>query len=222
MVITAVLGAGFGQHIYDLDLDAIHKLLKGRSSGHSFRNQFPILTPTQITYAMSILYNFGVFFIKLSITFQACYTVGFSLILAFIRTPAKAWWELPLRADHCPSFARTMAIYVSLRSFSVVTEVLVLCLPLRIVWGLMMPVSQRVKYVVLFLLGLMYVGVLSRSWKLLIGCEGFASLLSSDWHISRDCSSALISHVCPFLHRCQTRPRFMLREYQGSLSQSRY
>lgn len=44
MVIIAVLGAGFGQHIYDLDLDAIHKLLKARNSGHSFHNQSPVLT----------------------------------------------------------------------------------------------------------------------------------------------------------------------------------
>lgn len=127
---------------------------------------------------MPILYNFGVFFIKLSIlllyqrlfghhtklqrwiigliAFQACYTVAFSLVLAFICTPAKAWWEPSLRADHCPSFAHTMAIYVSLRSISVSTEILVLCLPMKIVWGLMMPVSQRMKLVVLFLLGLMY------------------------------------------------------------------
>lgn len=168
---------------------------------------------------MPILYNFGVFFIKLSIlllyqrlfgheiklqrwiigliAFQACYTVGFSLVLAFICTPAKAWWELSLRADHCPSFPRTMAIYVSLRSISVFTEVVVLCLPIRIVWGLMMPVNQRVKLVVLFLLGLMYVRVLPRSRKVLIWCEGLASLLWSDWPISRGCFSALISHVCP-------------------------
>lgn len=39
--------------------------------------------------------------------------------------------------------------------------------------------------------------VRSRSRTLLIWCEGLASLLSSDWHISHGCFSALISHVCP-------------------------
>lgn len=131
---------------------------------------------------MPILYNFGVFSIKLSIlllyqrlfgtsktmhrrivalaAFQAAYTVGFSLVLAFICSPAKAWWELPLRAEHCPTFKRTMAVYVGLRSVSVATEVLVLCLPMGTVWGLMMPVRQRMKLVVLFLLGMMYARLL--------------------------------------------------------------
>lgn len=102
-----------------------------------------------------------------------------------------------MRADHCPSFAHTMAIYVSLRSISVFTEVSVLCLPIKIVWGLMMPVSHRVKLVVLFLLGLMYARVLSRSGQMLMSGEGLASLLSSGWRISRGCYSVLISHVCP-------------------------
>lgn len=45
MAVTAVLGAGFGQHIYDLDLHEIHKLLKARNSDHSFHNHSPVLTP---------------------------------------------------------------------------------------------------------------------------------------------------------------------------------
>lgn len=127
---------------------------------------------------MPILYNFGVFFIKLSlllfygrifghdrklknrikglIAFQAIYTVGFSEILVFICTPLEAWWDLPLRADHCPNFSNTMTIYVILRSISVFREVLVLCLPMKLVSGLMIPVKQKLKLLILFPPGMTY------------------------------------------------------------------
>lgn len=104
---------------------------------------------------MPILYNFGVFFNKLSlllfyrqlfghdralqhriaglVVFHAIYTMGFSAVLAFMCP--EAWWDLLLRADHCSNISNTMTIYVTLRSISVFTKILVLFLLIKTVWG---------------------------------------------------------------------------------------
>lgn len=126
---------------------------------------------------MPILYNINVFFIKLSlllfyrrlfgqdrklqllvkalILFQAIYTLGHCIGLMFICRPVQAWWIITLRVDHCPKFLDTMIIYVCLRSVSVFTDLLVLCLPMGMLWGLKIPRRQKARLAVIFGLGIM-------------------------------------------------------------------
>lgn len=126
---------------------------------------------------MPILYNLNVFFIKLSVLlfyrrlfgedqtlqrlvkvlifFDATFTVGYCFGLISICQPVQAWWVLTLRVDHCPGFSKTMAIYVSLRSISVFTDLLVLCLPMKMLWDLRIPLKQKAGLAVIFGLGIM-------------------------------------------------------------------
>ncbi|KAI5847041.1 hypothetical protein DFP73DRAFT_543950 [Morchella snyderi] len=154
----SVKTGGFGRHIYDLDSETICNLLKE-------------------TYIMPILYNVGVFFIKLSlllfyrrlfgpnrllqrlviifIIFQVIYTVGSTGGLIFICSPVYAWWYVSLRATKCPDFIKTMTIFLSLRAVSVFTDVLVLLLPMKMLWDLKIPVRQKLGLGVVFGLGIM-------------------------------------------------------------------
>lgn len=131
----------------------------------------------QITYVMPILYNVGVFFIKLShllfyrrlfgqartlqrmvkvlVAFQVMYTVAHCLGLVFVCRPVAAWWTLSLRADHCPGFSQTMIIYVSLRSVSVFADVVGLLLPMKMLRDLKIPTRHKAGLGVIFGLGIM-------------------------------------------------------------------
>lgn len=125
---------------------------------------------------MPIMYNTGVFFIKLShllfyrrlfgkartlqrivtmlILFQGMYTVGHCLGLVFVCRPVQAWWTLSLRADHCPSFSQTMVIYVTLRSISVFADVVGLLLPMKMLRDLKIPTKHKAGLAVIFGLGI--------------------------------------------------------------------
>ncbi|KAI5810694.1 hypothetical protein BZA77DRAFT_327156 [Pyronema omphalodes] len=153
----AVYHAGVGKHFYDLTgpIEA-ERLLK-------------------YTYALPMLYSLGVVIIKSSILlyyrrlfgnnkvmqnivtyfliFQWVFAISSILAFATICNPIKAWWVLSLRNGGCPTLKQTMAIYVSLRLVTVLCDIGVLCLPMRMVWKLQLPLRHRIGLLGVFALG---------------------------------------------------------------------
>ncbi|KAG0633165.1 hypothetical protein HOY80DRAFT_1141627 [Tuber brumale] len=158
MMSYGVKQAGIGKHLLDLDRDEILSLLK-------------------ITYALPIVHTLGLFPIKMSLIlfyrrlfgpnrsmqrvvkgfmiFETIHTLASSIGFIFICTPVHSWWNIFRRAQDCPTLRQTMAIYVGVRAVSVLTDILVVLLPMRLVWGLKVSVGQKIGLATIFGLGVL-------------------------------------------------------------------
>ncbi|RPB00766.1 hypothetical protein L873DRAFT_1678860 [Choiromyces venosus 120613-1] len=158
MMCYGVIYAGIGHHFLDLEIIEIMHLLR-------------------ITYSLPVLHTLGVYPIKMSlllfyrrlfgrdsllqrivkgfIIFETIHTVASSIGLIFICTPIASWWDIARRAQDCPTFHQTMIIYVSVRAVSVLTDVLVVCLPMKMVSDLKVPVMQKIGLASIFGLGVL-------------------------------------------------------------------
>lgn len=127
---------------------------------------------------MPIVYTLCILFIRLSILFfyrrlfgpnrnlqrivsafvwyEAIYTTVITLGCIFICNPVNSWWDLSRRADDCPTFRRTMGLYVGVRSLGVLEDVLILLLPMKFVFGLKLPLREKVGLCLIFSLGALY------------------------------------------------------------------
>ncbi|TGZ81843.1 hypothetical protein EX30DRAFT_395233 [Ascodesmis nigricans] len=154
--------SGIGRHYYDSSLSQLILLLK-------------------IAYAMPIIYSAGISLIKISILlfykrlfpsnarmqkvcdwfiiFQIVFTIGACIGFALICKPIEGWWRLDIRAEACPTFVATMRIYVGLRIVTVICDIAVVCLPMKMLWGLKIPRQKKAGLAVLFSLGFLACGV---------------------------------------------------------------
>jgi hypothetical protein len=87
------------------------------------------------------------------LVFQWVFAIASMLAFATICNPIKAWWVLSLRNAGCPTLKQTMAVYVSLRVVTVLCDIGVLCLPMRMVWKLELPLRHRIGLLGVFALG---------------------------------------------------------------------
>ena len=85
--------------------------------------------------------------------FETIHTFGSAIGLIFICTPVDSWWNIMRRAEDCPTFRQTMAIYVGVRAVSVLTDILVVLLPMKLVWDLKVSVKQKIGLATVFGLG---------------------------------------------------------------------
>jgi hypothetical protein len=88
--------------------------------------------------------------------FQVIYTLACCLTYALLCRPFWAWWDIYNRAHSCPTFKKITVIYVSLRVITVLTDIIVLLLPSKIIWQLRIPARQRAGLACVFALGLLY------------------------------------------------------------------
>ncbi|PWW74261.1 hypothetical protein C7212DRAFT_365278 [Tuber magnatum] len=150
--------AGIGKHLLDLELDEILDLLK-------------------ISYAMPIVHTLGLYPIKMSLLlfyrrlfgpnlplqrvvrlfmiFETIHTFGSCIGFTFMCTPIHSWWNIFRRAEDCPTLRETMAIYVGVRAVSVLTDILVVLLPMKLVWDLKASVKEKIGLATVFGLGVM-------------------------------------------------------------------
>jgi len=147
---------GWGKHFYDLSPSEFRNFLKA-------------------VYALPIVYSLGVFSVKFSIllfyrrlfgmkrnmqrlvlwfiAFQAIFAIASCFTFAFICHPIKGWWVLSMRVESCPNFHHTAAIWVSMRAVTVLCDIIVVLLPLKLVAELDLPLRQRLGLSSLFALG---------------------------------------------------------------------
>ncbi|KAL7272301.1 hypothetical protein RUND412_004893 [Rhizina undulata] len=152
--------AGFGKHFYSTGYAQAGHLLK-------------------ITYALPIIYTVGVTSIKISlllfyrrltitgpvmhkvikwmIATQVLCGVGTIFGLAFICSPLQGWWNLDVQKSitNCPNYSQTTAIYITLRTISVLSDIIILLMPVSMVWKLDLPVKQKLGLAGLFTLGML-------------------------------------------------------------------
>ncbi|KAK5108700.1 hypothetical protein LTR62_008105 [Meristemomyces frigidus] len=103
----------------------------------------------QFVFAAQLLYAVAIGLIKASLL--AFYWRLFSnLILIFICTPVQAQWDITLPGATCLS---RRAVYLGASIPNVVTDGLLLILPIPYVWSLHAPVAQRLAVAGMFLLG---------------------------------------------------------------------
>ncbi|CUS11602.1 unnamed protein product [Tuber aestivum] len=148
--------AGIGKHILELEFDEVLRLLK-------------------ITYALPIIHTLGLYPIKISlllfyrrlfgphrslqravryfIIFETIHTFGSCIGFVFMCAPVSSWWNIFRRADDCPTFHETMAIYVGVRAVSVLTDILVVLLPMKLVWDLRVSARKKIGLATVFGLG---------------------------------------------------------------------
>lgn len=89
------------------------------------------------------------------IIFQVAFALASCLTFILICHPVRAWWILADHADYCPTFKQTNARYVGLRVVTVVCDIIVVILPMRMVSKLEIPLRQRLALSILFGLGIL-------------------------------------------------------------------
>lgn len=88
------------------------------------------------------------------IGFIACWAVTALLVNIFQCTPVQYYYDKDLNG-HCMSGQR--AFFQAMGAFSLVEDVIVLCLPTPIVWGLQITFRQKIAVTLVFSLGGLYV-----------------------------------------------------------------
>lgn len=147
-----------GQHADTLNMPIIIDFLK-------------YVFPAQILYVVALAFIKGsilafywrIFAIKarlpliIGATIVAAWGIGVSLSLVFTCNPVQAQWDLTLTNAVCVS---RRAVYLGASVPNVVTDVLLLGLPIPYVWALNAPIFQRIVLVGMFSLGV-FVSVVS-------------------------------------------------------------
>ena len=79
-----------------------------------------------------------------------CWWIGFTVLNFNLCTPLRDIWDLSPNNKHdCVGGPHYIINGIS----NVLTDVLILCLPIRIVWGMLLPVRAKVGLSLVFLLG---------------------------------------------------------------------
>jgi hypothetical protein len=85
--------------------------------------------------------------------FHIIFAVVSILTYAFMCAPVSAYWRLEMRVHGCPTFRSALTMYMTLRSITVICDIALLCLPMKMVWDLKIPTRQRLGLACLFALG---------------------------------------------------------------------
>jgi len=156
--ILGVKHGGLGKHIYDSTTAEINFLLK-------------------VIYIGSVLYVIEGFFVKMSIlifylrltgraylgirrtiigmmVFVSAYTVAYVIAVSIVCGPVNAHWGSILHfAEVCPNRILYRNFFLGVSSIHVITDFIVLLLPIPMVWRLQVPLSRKFSLAALFGLG---------------------------------------------------------------------
>lgn len=78
------------------------------------------------------------------------YSISTILTLIFPCSPIKKAWDVTIVEGHCINRG---AVYLVQAITNIVTDVILLLLPIPMVWKLQMPVPQKIGLVILFIIG---------------------------------------------------------------------
>lgn len=155
--ITCILSepAGVGIHIWDLRQEQV-KMVRI----WSFATQLTFTWAVSLT-KLSILLFYLRFCttraFKISIyctmAFLVAWTINWTFLVTFQCVPVEAYWRLPKSGDHCIPLQNEMHLLHG--STNLVTDILVLLLPVPTVWSLQMPMRQKLTLIGVFTLGIM-------------------------------------------------------------------
>ena len=164
----------------------------------------------QLIVAKEVIYNPAIVAIKTSILLlyrriftERCFNSSFNMTLwctgafilsysscqalltVFYCTPVEALWDHRIEAK-CINFDQALII---LSSLNIVTDILIICLPVTQLWKLFMPKRQRCQLIGIFLLGGLFVSpsillALSSSYAACASPASSASLSLHTYHSS--------------------------------------
>jgi len=156
--ILGVKHGGLGKHIYDSTMAEIIFLVK-------------------VTYILTVLYIMEAFFVKMSIlifylrltgraylgirrtiigmmVFVSVHTVAYVIGFSVVCGPSVHWNSTVHFTGTCPNQNVFRNSFIGVSSIHVITDFVILLLPIRIVWRLQVPLSRKFSLAALFGLGL--------------------------------------------------------------------
>lgn len=133
------------------------------------------------------------FHVAVYITMFIVIGANFALIFAFIFacTPVKRGWDITITEGSCINRA---ALYIATAVLNMITDILLLLLPIPIVVRLQMPRIQKLGLILIFAIGSMYVCFSLSSPRHSRVKPGRSSPLASASSFSSPCSQAQTQH----------------------------
>ncbi|EPS45369.1 hypothetical protein H072_623 [Dactylellina haptotyla CBS 200.50] len=193
--ITCILSepAGVGIHIWDLPQDRV-KMVRI----WSFATQLTFTWAVSLTKVSILLFYFRFcttrsFKVSIWITlvFIVAWTITWTFLIIFQCVPVSAYWRLPRSGDKCITLQNELHLLHG--STNLITDVLVLLLPIPTVWRLQMPTRQKITLVGVFTLGI--VAPLSAILRLIYIQKATVSWDQSWWCIELWIYTSLETHV---------------------------
>ncbi|KUL81452.1 hypothetical protein ZTR_09886, partial [Talaromyces verruculosus] len=153
LTVYAEVKGALGRHVNSVDLDRVELSLKSLFV-------IILLYPVVVAFVKSstlLLYS-HLFGVRREFRMQICvalvivwgWAVGVALSTLFICTPMEFNWNPTLPAGRC---GHQNAFYIAGGIANTMTDVLIMAMPIPHIWGLQMPVSQRVAVSSVFALG---------------------------------------------------------------------
>ncbi|KAF3925151.1 hypothetical protein ABW20_dc0101494 [Dactylellina cionopaga] len=199
--VTCILsqGAGVGTHIWDLKQDEV-KMVRI----WSFATQLTFTWAVSLT-KFSILLFYRRFCttrtfkisIYLTMLFIGAWTINWTFLIIFQCLPVEAYWRLPRSGDRCITLQNELHLLHG--STNLVTDIIVLLLPIPTVWSLQMPTRQKLTLIGVFALGivaplsailrLIYIQKATISWDQSWWCFELWIYTSLETHVGIICAS---------------------------------
>ncbi|KAL8993916.1 MAG: hypothetical protein Q9169_005990 [Polycauliona sp. 2 TL-2023] len=151
--------AGTGRHMITLSLDQIVSFVKTYQATQILFGCSITATKLSILFFYNRLFPYRTFYIVSLITGVASILWWIGLILtAFLHCRPFAYnWDRSIPNGHCTD---DNLIGYTITSFNIVTDLVVLVLPIPWLWGMNMAVPKRMAVVGLFVLGSLYVSLI--------------------------------------------------------------
>ncbi|KAK6352870.1 hypothetical protein TWF696_004870 [Orbilia brochopaga] len=199
--ITCILsqGAGVGTHIWDLTQDEVNRVRIW-----SFATQLTFTWSVGLTKFSILLFylrfcttrSFKIS-IYASMIFMSAWLITWTFLVIFQCVPVSAYWRLPRAGDRCITLQNELHLLHG--TTNLVTDVLVLLLPIPSLWTLQMPLRQKLTLVGVFTLGivaplsailrLIYIQKATISWDASWWCMELWVYTSLETHVAIVCAS---------------------------------
>ncbi|KAK6540232.1 hypothetical protein TWF694_009048 [Orbilia ellipsospora] len=193
--ITCILSepAGVGIHIWDLTPDRVTTVRIW-----SFATQLTFTWAVSLTKVSILLFyirfcttrSFKIS-IYATLIFVAAWTICWTFLIIFQCVPVSAYWRFPRSGDKCISLQNQLHLLHG--STNLITDVLILLLPIPTVWSLKMPTRQKLTLIGVFSLGI--VAPLSAILRLIYIQKATISWDQSWWCIELWIWTSLETHV---------------------------
>ncbi|KAF3283691.1 hypothetical protein TWF173_000072 [Orbilia oligospora] len=199
--VTCILSepAGVGMHIWDLRQEQV-KMVRI----WSFATQLTFTWAVSLTKLSILLFYLRfcttkAFKISIycTIAFLVAWTINWTFLVTFQCVPVEAYWRLPKSGDFCIPLQNEMHLLHG--STNLVTDILVLLLPVPTVWSLQMPMRQKLTLIGVFTLGiiaplsailrLIYIEKATVSWDQSWWCLELWIYTSLETHVGIVCAS---------------------------------
>ncbi|EWC47153.1 hypothetical protein DRE_03522 [Drechslerella stenobrocha 248] len=191
--------AGVGTHIWDLKQEQVNMVRIW-----SFATQLTFTWSVSLTKFSILLFYLRFcttrafkYWIYSTLTFLAAWLIIWTFLVTFQCVPVSAYWRLPKEGDRCIPFQNELHLLHG--STNLVTDVLVLLLPVPTLWTLHMPTRQKLMLVGVFALGivaplsailrLIYIEKATVSWDASWWCFELWIYTSLETHVGIICAS---------------------------------